>query len=68
MSKSSSIKLDMFQSLMVTFNSALNGFAKIDNSSAMAAVAMLKADFSLRMHRRYKAQCNCFQATVCASL
>ena len=56
MSKSSAVKLDMFQSLIVTLNSVANGFAKLNCSPALAAVAKLTAGVSLRMHRRHKAQ------------
>ena len=44
MSKSSSVKLDMFQLLIVTFNSAANGLDKLGCSSLLAAVAMLTAE------------------------
>jgi len=55
MCKGSFVKVDMFQSLMVTFKSAAGGFAKLGCSLVLAAVAMHTTAFSLRMHPKYVA-------------
>ena len=55
MCKGSFVKVDMFQSLMVTFKTAAGGFAKLGCSLALASVAMHSTAFSLRMHPKYVA-------------
>ena len=55
MCKGSSVKVDMFQSLMVTFKCTADGFAKLGFSLALAAIAMLTTAFSLRMHLKHVA-------------
>ena len=55
MCKGSSVKVDMFQSLMVTFKSTADSFAKLGCSLALAAIAMLTTAFSLRMHPKHVA-------------
>ena len=55
MCKGSFVKVDMFQSLMVTFKTAAGGFAKLGCSLVLAAVAMHTTAFSLRMHPKYVA-------------
>ena len=55
MCKGSFVKVDMFQSLMVTFKCTADGFAKLGCSLALAAVAMLTTAFSLKMHPKHVA-------------
>ena len=55
MCKGSFVKVDMFQSLMVTLKFAADGSAKLGFSLALAAVAILTIAFPLRMHPKHVA-------------
>ena len=68
MCKGSSVKVDKFQSLMVTFKSTADSFAKLGCSLALAAIAMLTTAFSLRMHPKHVAHRKYIQTRVCSSL